>query len=218
MSGDAVTQVLLIDDHVVLLEGMSALLNSDPKYRVCGTAKTCEEALQRLGDCGPDIVILDLSLADGNGLDLLKQIRVFEPKLPIIVLSMHDESLYADRAIRSGANGYIMKGESLQKVFEAIPFVLGGRIYVSEDVRLHMLGMAKPDDDAEEGNPLAVLSDRELEIFQSIGKGKTYAAIADSLKISARTVETYARRICPKLNLNGMKELREYAISYFAAR
>ena len=207
-------KILLIDDHIVLLEGMSVLLNNDPRYTVCGMMKTSGEGIQAVQELEPDVVILDLSLQDGSGLDVLKQIQSIRPKLPVIILSMHEEELYAERAIRAGASGYVMKGESLDKVFEAIPVVMQGGLYVSDAIRYKLIGKVDIDSGADSSNPLSVLSDRELEIFQLLGKGKRQSAIGEMLHISARTVETHARRICAKLDLNGMKELSEYAISY----
>ncbi|MBZ0256024.1 response regulator transcription factor [bacterium] len=211
-----ITNILLIDDHTVLLEGMSVFLNNHDSYNVCGAAKSAKEGLEKLESCKPDLVILDVSLNDGNGLDVLKQIKINSPATPVIMLSMHDEMLYAERAVRAGASGYIMKGESLHTLFDAIPIALNGGMYVSDAVRCNMIGAAPVSDGDEANNPLSLLSDRELEIFLLMGKGKRQSMIADQLHISARTVETHARRICSKLNLNGMKELAEYAIAYSA--
>lgn len=216
MSVTAKQRILIVDDHPVVREGLVRLLNKDERLDVCGDAADHVEAMAKLAALKPHLVIVDISLGGVNGIDLTKEIRHRYPKLRILILSMHKETLHADRALRAGANGYIMKHESGDKLLEAIHQVLDGHIYVSKavsDMMLQQVSQAKDTDDPAQSF-VHTLSDRELEIFQLIGQGYGTRQIADALNVSIKTVETHRQRIREKLNLNNTFELIQHAIHW----
>ena len=175
-------KVFLVDDHPIVRQGLALFIEREPDLMVCGEAEDANSALQAIRDAAPDFVILDISLNGPDGLELLKTLRMRYPNLPALVLSMHDESVYAERALRAGANGYIMKQEAADKVITAIRHILGGDVYLSDNLTKRMLqqfvnGSISPRD------PLAKLSDRELEVFRLIGAGHGTRQIADELHV-----------------------------------
>lgn len=208
----APARVFIVDDHPVVRQGLALLINREPDLSVCGDAAEAMSALQNIERLRPDIVILDLSLAGPDGLELLKRIRGRRGNLPVLVLSMLDESLYAERALRAGANGYIMKQEATEKVLVAIRRILDGGVYLSErmanDILHHFVGGSPP----LEPSPLAELTDREIEVFRLIGKGQSTREIAGQLHISVKTVESYQAHIKEKLSLRNSRELVQWAI------
>jgi DNA-binding NarL/FixJ family response regulator len=204
-------RVFLIDDHPILRQGLALFIDRELDLMVCGEADGATSALQAIRDAIPDFIVLDISLDGPDGLDLLKVLRAEYPNLPVLILSMHDESAYAERALRAGANGYIMKQEATEKVLTAIRQILRGDVYLSDRLTKRMLqqfihGAVPPRD------PLAKLSDRELEVYRLIGAGHGTRQIADELHVSTKTVESYQAHIKEKLSLRNARELVQHAI------
>jgi DNA-binding NarL/FixJ family response regulator len=207
-------RILLVDDHPLLRQGIGQLVNRQPDLVICGEAEDRAAALALVQKVRPDLVVVDLSLKDDRGLELIKDLRVRLPELRTLVLSMHDESLYAERALRAGARGYIMKQEASEKVLEAIRCVLGGGVFVSKQIADSIVaGLA-----GRSGTPgtqsHGVLSDREMEILLLIGKGFGSQPIAKRLCISVKTVEAHRANIREKLKLGSGGELLQYAIRW----
>jgi DNA-binding NarL/FixJ family response regulator len=204
-------RVFLIDDHPIVRQGLALFIEREPDLMVCGQAEGATSALQAIPDLTPDFIVLDISLDGPDGLELLKTLHTRYPNLPVLILSMHDELAYAERALRAGANGYIMKQEATEKVLTAIRQILRGDIYLSERLTKRMLqqfvrGALPPRD------PLAKLSDRELEVYRLIGAGHGTRQIADELHVSTKTVESYQAHIKEKLALRNARELVQHAI------
>jgi DNA-binding NarL/FixJ family response regulator len=205
-------RIMLVDDHPVMREGLAQLINHESDLSVCGQYEDAAQAFSAIGALAPDLAIIDLSLKGSSGLELVKNIRASHPKLLILVLSMHDESLYAERVLRAGAAGYIMKQEASEKVLGAVRQVLGGGIYVSEKMGsklMHQLIGGKPSPAA---SSMERLSDRELEIFGLIGQGKGTRQIAEHLHLSVKTIESHRAHIKEKLHLKDANELVHTAI------
>lgn len=201
------TKVLIIDDHKMVVQGLTALLHKEPDFVVCGDAYDVQSGLTAIENTRPDIVIADLSLQDSHGLDLVKYMKESHPNVSVIVLSMHDETIYAERAIRAGAKGYIMKDESYDKVVDAIRAVTDGNLFFSDTVKEHLITNLTVDHLSKSEISTSNLSDRELEVFKLIGKGLRPRHIAEELVMSVRTVDTHCQRIRSKLNIKDMKEL-----------
>ena len=211
-------RVLVVDDHPIVREGIARLLNQEADLTVCGEAEDAHQALQALAEIAilkPDIAIVDITLKEGlGGIELIKDIKARYPKLPVLVLSMHNESLYAERCLRAGAKGYIMKQEATERVVEAIRQVLSGEIYLSDKMSqkiLHKFIEGKPE---AGGSPIESLSDRELEVFQLLGRGFGTRKIAEELHLSIKTIETYREHIKEKLKLKSAPELVQHAIQW----
>lgn len=204
-------KVFLVDDHPVLRQGLALLINREADLVVCGEAAAAAPALQAFSDSLPDFVVLDISLEGPDGLELLKTLRANYPNLPVLILSMHDESIYADRALRAGANGYIMKQEATEKVLTAIRRILRGDVYLSDYLTKRMLQQLVHGSAASR-DPVATLSDRELEVYRLIGAGHGTRQIADELHVSSKTVESYQAHIKEKLSLRNARELVQRAI------
>lgn len=207
------TRILVVEDHPIVRLGIRQLLTAEPDLAVCGEADSVGTGMRLVTSTGPDLVILDLSLSEGNGLDLIRSLRTTAPALPILVLSMHDEALFAERVLRAGARGYIMKREAITGLVGAIRQVLAGRIHVSEGAAQAVLGRVGQVDAAAE-HPLANLTDRELEVFDLIGRGLSTSAIAEQLGVSTKTVETYRSGIKTKLNLKSATDLVRFAATW----
>lgn len=206
-------KVLLVDDHPIIREGLIQILAAEPDLEIGGQTGDAREAVELAQRLQPDLAVIDLSLAEASGLDLLKDIRIRSPKTAILVLSMHDEELYAERVIRAGARGYVMKGERSRVLLEAVHRVLAGGIYLSEAITgrlLEKLATMAP----KTATPLDALSDRELRVFQLIGQGMGPAQIAEALHLSAKTIETYRAHIKEKLGLPDAAALRQKAIQW----
>jgi DNA-binding NarL/FixJ family response regulator len=206
-------RVFIVDDHPILCKGLTQLINTQANLMVEGQAEEAHEAFERLAKTKVDIAIVDLSLKDGNGLELVKALKTRLPKLPVLVLSAHDEALYAERALRAGARGYIMKQEATEKLLGAIRQIINGEIYVSDDLKLRMLEKVAVGR-AETASPMECLSDRELEVFQLIGRGFKTREIAEKLCVSFKTVDAYRTRIKEKLNLDNSAHLVHHAIQW----
>ncbi len=205
-------KVFLVDDHGVLRQGMRQLIDLEKDFEVCGEASDSTDALQHLPTSQADIALLDLGLKGTSGLELIKVLKQKMPKLLILVMSMFEESLYAERALRAGAKGYIMKSEPADKVIAALRRVASGKTYLSQVMSERMLDRLSTPESAF--SPIDVLSDRELEVFKGLGKGLRPAEIAAELHISVKTVETYREQIKTKLKLDNASELAQYAIAW----
>ena len=207
-------RIFIVDDHPIVREGLSLMMNREPDLMVCGEAEEAATALQAITSTRPDFLIVDISLNGPDGLDLLKSIRVRFPNLPVLILSMHDESIYAERALRAGANGYIMKQEATEKVLIAVRQILNQKVYVSDRIANRMLQQYINGSANEAHSPIAELSDRELEVFRLIGEGHSTRMIADELHLSVKTVESYQAHIKDKLSLKTGRELVQRAIEW----
>jgi DNA-binding NarL/FixJ family response regulator len=206
------SKVLLVDDHPIVRQGLTQLINATEDLTVCGEASTCREALERLETDQPDMVIVDISLEDRNGVELIKDVLSKRPGLPCLALSMYDEAMYALRVLRAGGRGYIMKQEVPKKVLGAIRLVLGGNVYLSEKMATRLADQfvnISPNQP-----PTAELSDRELEVLTLIGRGQSTSEIAEKLFLSVKTVEAHRERIKGKLNLKNGVELLRYAVQF----
>ncbi len=209
------TRIFLVDDHPIVRIGLTELINQKRNLVVCGEAESAEAALQAIASLHPDLVIVDLSLEGTGGLGLIKDLKIRHPKLPVLVLSMHEESLYAERALRAGARGYIMKQEAKTRLEIAIRRVVGGKIYVSPKMSDRLMELATGPGPARKGMPLEHLSDRELEVFEMIGRGKGTSEIARLLHLSVKTIEGYRANIKTKLGLQSALELVRYALQCY---
>jgi len=212
------TRILVVDDHPIVRQGLAQLIEEEPDLEVCAQAEDAPEAMSLIKKLGPDFLIIDISLKETSGMELIKDVKAAYPNLPVLALSMHDESLYAERSLRAGARGYVMKSEATVKVVDAIRKILSGRIYVSENVAAKMMNKivgAQPDVGA---SAIERLSDRELEVFSLIGQGYGTRKIADRLHLSVKTIETYRAHIKNKLNLTDATELLQYAIRWSNSR
>ncbi|MGA6984914.1 MAG: response regulator transcription factor [Terriglobales bacterium] len=207
-------RILVVDDHPVVRQGLALLINREPDLVVCGEAEEAMGAMHILASARPDILIVDISLSGPDGLDLLKSIRTTHPTLPVLILSMHDESIYAERALRAGANGYIMKQEATEKVLVAVRRILSGEIYVSDRIAGKMLKHYITGSGTLRSSSIADLSDRELEVFRLIGEGHGTRQIAEELHLSIKTVESYQAHIKEKLSLRSSRELMQHAIQW----
>jgi DNA-binding NarL/FixJ family response regulator len=206
--------IFIVDDHPIVRQGLALLINREPDLAVCGDAEETSSALRRIEELNPDLVIVDISLNGPDGLDLLKNIRSRDPNLPVLILSMMDELLYAERALRAGANGYIMKQQATEQVLTAIRRILGGEIYLSERMANKMLHLFVGGSPKEQTSPVADLTDRELEVFRLIGEGHGTRQIAEQLHLSIKTVESYQAHIKEKLLLKNGRELVQRAIQW----
>ncbi len=206
--------IVLVDDHPLMRKGLALTLDSDPAYEVIDQLDRGEELIQRLDDLNPDLIIVDISLPGMGGLELVKHIISQKEDQKILVVSRHDESLYAERVIRAGAKGYVMKLEASEVLLKAVRKVFNGGIYVSEEVSERLLlGMARGQKEVME-SPIEKLSDRELEVFELTGKGNSTRDIAEKLHLSVKTVESYRARIKTKLNLENATELMVHAVKW----
>lgn len=207
-------RILLVDDHPLMREGVAQWINREPDLEVCGQVETAAEALRAVEKLKPDLVLTDIALPGRNGLELIKDLRVLHPTLAVLVLSMHDESLYAGRALRAGARGYIMKRAGGDRVARGIREVLQGRMALSPDMATRLLEEYSGSRPRAGQSSLTVLSDREFEVFELLGEGKTNQEIAQQLRLSHKTVETHRLSIRRKLKLRTTAELIRYAIQY----
>ena len=206
--------VFVVDDHPIVRQGLTLLINQESDLTVCGEAEEMYSALSAILAVRPDILIVDISLNGPDGLELLKNIRINSPRLPVLILSMHDESIYAERALRAGANGYIMKQEATEKVLVALRRILSGEIYVSEKIANSMLQHYVRGANPSVHSSVSELTDRELEVFRLIGEGHGTRQIAEALHLSVKTVESYQAHIKEKLSLRSARELVQHAIEW----
>ena len=206
-------KIFIVDDHPIVRQGLAQLIDSEPDLAVVGQGEDAYGSLRAIKAAKPDLCLVDVSLKDSDGIELLKELKSHEPDLPVLILSMHDESLYAERALRAGAKGYIMKQEAPQVLLAAIRKVLGGQVYVSDKMSATLLQRMVSGKAAAKGAlPLDRLTDRELEIFRLIGAGNSVREIAEKLFLSVKTVEAHREHIKEKLNVKSSAELLRYAI------
>ena len=211
-------RIVIVDDHPLFRKGLEQLINSESSLAVCGEAGNAAEAMGVIRKLNPDLAIVDLSLPGANGIELIKNIRAEFSKLPILVLSMHDESLYALRSLRAGAEGYVMKHEAMANVIHAIQEVFNGRPYLSPAMAAHVITKFAHRQAEGEADAVERLSDRELEILELIGKGKDVRQIAKLLHLSPKTVETHRSHIKDKLDLKNSREVARFALQWLSAR
>jgi DNA-binding NarL/FixJ family response regulator len=207
-------RVLLVDDHPIVRQGLALLIEREPDLCVCGEADGAHSAYHAIATLRPDMVVLDISLTGPDGLDVLKEIRTKTTNLPVLILSMHDESIYAERALRAGANGYIMKQEATEKVLVAIRRILQGEVYLSDRLTSTLLQQYVRGPSPAKSSPLLNLTDRELEVFRLIGEGHGTRQIAEELHLSVKTIESYQAHIKEKLALRNARELVQHAIEW----
>jgi DNA-binding NarL/FixJ family response regulator len=205
-------KIFLVDDHPIVRQGLGQLINHEPDLIVCGQGEDAYQSLKPIKEARPDLVLLDVSLKDSDGIELLKELKAQMPDLPVLMLSMHDEALYTERALRAGARGYVMKQEAPQTLLAAIRKVLSGQVHVSDAMSASLLQGMVGGKNPEGKLPMDRLTDRELEVFRMIGSGQTVKEIAEKLFLSAKTVEAHREHIKQKLNLKSSAELLRYAI------
>jgi DNA-binding NarL/FixJ family response regulator len=216
MTANGRARVFVVDDHPIVRQGLALLVNSQPDLEVCGEADDAQTALGTLDAARPDVLVVDISLNGPDGLELVKAVRARTETLPVLVLSVHDESLYAERALRAGANGYIMKQEATDRVLTALRRTLNGEVYLSNRAASRMVQqyVQGPGGGRVRRPALAALSDRELEVFRLIGEGHSTRQIANDLRLSVKTVETHQAHIKEKLSLRTARELMQHAIEW----
>jgi DNA-binding NarL/FixJ family response regulator len=214
----ATVSFLVVDDHPVFRQGLVALIRSEERYTVCGEAGSVDEALAALQVCVPDMALVDISLTGQSGLDLVKTLKAAHPRMLILIISMHDEAVYAARALKAGARGYVMKQEAASVMLEAIRTVLSGKIYVSSVMRDRLLETMFSDVAEADATSVGRLSDRELEVLDLIGQGYGAAEIAKTLHLSVKTVNAYRDHIKGKLSIDGAGDLRRFAVKWVQSR
>jgi DNA-binding NarL/FixJ family response regulator len=208
------TRLLLVDDHAVMRHGLAAIINEEPDLLVCGEAEGAAQALELLATTPVDVAIVDISLKGSDGLELIKQVSTLYPRVRSLVLSMYDESVYAERALRAGARGYVRKAEAAETVMTAVRRILRGETYVSASVAAQFVRRVAGGRTSGETLGVERLSDRELQILRHVGRGLSNREIADDLCISVKTVETHREHIKRKLNLATAGDLLRYAIQF----
>jgi len=205
-------KVFLVDDHPIVRQGLAQLINNEADLIVVGQGEDAYQSLRAIREAKPDLVLVDVSLKDSDGIELIKELKSQAPKLPALVVSMHDESLYAERALRAGAGGYVMKQEAPQTLLAAIRAVLSGQVYVSGKMSATLLQRMVAGKKRDGGLPMDRLTDRELEVFRMIGAGTSVKEIADKLFLSVKTIEAHREHIKQKLNIKSSAELLRFAI------
>lgn len=209
---------MIVDDHPLYRHGLSRLLIDSGDFSICGEADNAQHALESMRQLRPDGVIVDISLPGTNGIELIKLMLAEQPRLPVLVVSMHDESLYALRALRAGAKGYVMKEETLTQVVDAMHRVMEGGIYISPRFSERLVFKVIQSGDSDFGSPVDTLSDRELEVLELLGRGRSTRQIADSLHLSVKTIETHRAHIKEKLRCKDAEEMVSFAVEWLAAK
>jgi DNA-binding NarL/FixJ family response regulator len=217
-SNRRVRRVLIVDDHPIVRQGLRRIMENEDDLTVCGDVETTPQARNAIKELHPDVVITDISLTRGDGIELVRDVRAHHPQLPILVLSMHDETIYAERMLSAGANGYIMKQAASEQFLVAVRRVLEGHVYVSEAVGNNMIQKFAGGGATLSTNPIERLSNRELQVMHMIGKGMSTREMAESLHLSIKTVESHRQRIKRKLNLKTGVQLVQYAIMGLATQ
>ena len=211
-------RILIVDDHPMTRAGVTYLINHQTDITVCGEAENAAEALDFLAENKPDLMLIDITLPGKSGLELIKDVKAIRPELAMLVISMHDESLYADRVLRAGARGYITKHEGGEKLMAAIRQVLSGKIYVSESMSAHILEIFTGGQTGSDRSSIQSLSDREFEVFEALGQGLSSHEIAKKLHLSAKTVDAHRANIKTKLKINTTAELISFAARWMATQ
>ncbi len=212
--GQEKARIVIIDDHALLREGVASLINQEDDLEVCGEAKDTSSALKVVEETNPELAIVDISLGRSSGIELVKDLKAIYKDLLILVLSMHDENIYARRVLRAGAHGYLMKSDPAGRVIQALRKILAGGIYLSENMKDIVLQESFHQKSGSEKGLVESLSDRELDIFRMIGDGFKPAEIAQRLSLSVKTIESYRSRLKDKLNLESAPELHRYAVAW----
>jgi DNA-binding NarL/FixJ family response regulator len=207
-------KILLVDDHPLIRKGIALTLEAEPTFEICCQVSSGEEALEMLSRIEADAAIVDVSLPGMNGIELIKHMKTAKPDLKILVVSRHDEEVYAERAIRSGANGYIMKQEAGEVLINGVKKILAGGVFVSQAINERMLQNMLNNKGTSEQSPFELLSDRELEVFEHIGRGVVTKDIAEKMHVSVKTIETYKARMKEKLGFETSLELTRSAIQW----
>ena len=207
-------QLLIVDDHPMMRDGLAALIGAQPDLAVCAQVADAREAMQAIETLRPDLVLMDISLPGKSGLEAIKDLQALAPGLAVLVLSMHDESLYAERVLRAGARGYVMKQEGGKRIMEAIRAVLAGKVAVSEKMSTRIMDAFTGHRAQRDTTPVTGLSDREFEVFQLVGRGRSTKEIAEQLHLSPKTVEVHRVNIKAKLKLATSPELVHYAVRW----
>lgn len=210
-------KVLIIEDHPLLRQGVTALINGEKDLQVCGEVNDPRQAIDAAQKHQPDVVLLDLSLQGTSGIEVLKNLKVHFPKLPVLILSMHDEVMYAPRALRAGASGYVMKQEAPETVVSALRKVLAGQVSISPKMGARMLNRFSGRNDGTLTSPIDLLSDRELEVFTLLGQGNGTREIAEKLHLSVKTIESHRAHIKEKLDLENAAQLIRHAIQWVSS-
>jgi DNA-binding NarL/FixJ family response regulator len=210
-------RVFIVDDHPVVRDGLITLIEQEQDLKVCGDSDEAAQALKSISELKPDVVIVDIGLKRSDGIELTRNIKTRYPRMPVVVLSIHDESVYAERALRAGASGYLMKEAASNDIITAVRTVLSGEIYVSGQMTKKLLGNAFQRKSDIGADPVAKLSEREFEIFRLIGSGYKVSQIADQMHLSVKTIETYRARIKEKLNITDASKLLRYAIKWVSS-
>ncbi len=207
-------RVFLVDDHPLVREWLTNLINQQPGLKVCGEAESGPEAREKIAALRPDVAIVDIALKDSSGIELIKDLKQASPEVAVLVLSMHEEPHYAERALRAGAKGYVMKRETTRKVIAAISQVLAGKLCVSDTIAAALAAQYVEGKTLATNSPVEQLSDRELEVFELLGQGRTTRQIAETLRVSVKTVQAYCARVKEKLNLGSATELLREAVRW----
>ncbi|MCD4719941.1 MAG: response regulator transcription factor [Desulfobacula sp.] len=207
-------KILLVEDHPIFRLGLAELINQENDFIAFGDSKDVEPAIKEIETLKPDLIIADITLKKSDGIDLVKYVKKYHKNIPVLMLSMHDEYLYAERALHAGARGYIMKQEAMESVVSAIHHVLEGKIYLNENVKEHILSNFSDTPEAKKKTPIDRLTDRELQVFKMIGRGFSSRDIAERLFLSIKTIGTYRERIKNKLNLKHANELIRSAVHF----
>lgn len=209
--------VFLVEDHPAIVEAIEARIDDTLDIEVCGAAASTTEAFRQIEERQPDVVVVDISLEDGHGLDLIQNVRAQCPGVKCVVFSMYDETVYAERALRMGASGYLMKSEPLEELIGGIRAASNGEVYLSDRMFSRLLSKVAREEDAEAGGPIGELTDQELAVFQMLGEGYSLEEIQDRLNIARKTAETYRRRAKEKLGVDSTAELLQRAVKWVAA-
>lgn len=210
-------RVFLVDDHPAILEAIENHIEETLDIEVCGTAGSSTESFTQIEELQPDVVVVDISLKDGHGLDLVQNTRAQFPDIQVIVFSMYDEMVYAERAIRLGASGYLMKMEPIEELVRGIRAVNEGEVFLSEEMASQIINKVARGQSSSSGFPIDELTDRELAVFQMLGEGHSIDEIQDRLNIARKTVEAYRRRAKEKLGFDSVSELLQYAVQWATA-
>ena len=211
---DTRKKILLVDDHPMMRIGVTTLINAEPDLSVVGQANTAEQGLAEIPRCQPDVVVTDMTMPGKGGLEFIKDVKALYPELPVLVVSMHDEMLHAERALRAGARGYLMKEAGGEKLLEAIRKVLSGQPYVSERMATKIFDVFSGRGQGSQASPIEKLTDREFEVLQLIGQGLTTKAIAQRLNLSSKTVDVHREHLKEKLQLENATSLIRYAVRW----
>jgi len=208
------TRIFIVDDHPLVRQGLAQIIEKEDDLEVCGEAEDTPDAMTGIGNCNPDAVIVDISLQGNNGLELIKNLKALYEDLPILVFSMHDETIYAQRALRAGAKAYVMKKEDSSRIVEAIHKIVKGEIYVSSRVADQVLHQIVSGPSNSTASPIDRLTDRELEVVQLIGRGLSTREIAESLNLSVKTIESHRAHVKEKLHLRNATELVQFSVQW----